>query len=98
MIERLGPATLIEAVLGTGRTHQIRVHMTFSGHPVLGDQTYGKKTSVMLKSGLKLTFPRQMLHARSLAFRHPRTGVEMEFSAPPPLDMEDAIRALRSSL
>ncbi len=98
VIERLGPATLIEAILGTGRTHQIRVHMTFSGHPVLGDQTYGKKTSVMLKNGLKLTFPRQMLHARSLAFRHPRTGVEMEFLAPPPRDMEDAISSLRGSL
>jgi len=86
-------ATLIEAKLGTGRTHQIRVHFAAIGHPVLGDTTYGRKTSVALQHGL-VTFPRQMLHAELLGFIHPVTGSYIEFSSPMPRDMEECIAKL----
>ncbi|MBI4844376.1 MAG: RluA family pseudouridine synthase, partial [Nitrospirae bacterium] len=63
-------ASLIKARIITGRTHQIRVHFAASGHPVLGDKTYGKKTS--LRTGQRfITFPRQMLHAYCMKFKHP---------------------------
>ncbi|MBF0558220.1 MAG: RluA family pseudouridine synthase [Nitrospirae bacterium] len=90
---RFGIATLIEAKLGTGRTHQIRVHFAAIGHPVLGDTTYGKKTSVEVKQNL-VHFPRQMLHAELLGFTHPGTGQYMEFSSPLPSDMEECIAKL----
>ncbi|MDI6728635.1 MAG: RluA family pseudouridine synthase, partial [Thermodesulfovibrionales bacterium] len=70
VIERFGAATLIEAKLGTGRTHQIRVHFSAIGHPVLGDKTYGKKTTIEINRK-KIVFPRQMLHAETLGFIHP---------------------------
>jgi 23S rRNA pseudouridine1911/1915/1917 synthase len=89
VIKRFGSATLIEAKLGTGRTHQIRVHFSAIGHPVLGDKTYGKK--VELK---KIIFPRQMLHAETLGFIHPATREYLEFSSPLPEDMEECIKKL----
>lgn len=96
VLERFGPAaSLVEAVLGTGRTHQIRVHMASIGHPVLGDVTYGRKTSVANK-GNKVEFARQMLHARTLAFTHPRTGERLEYSSDIPADMQAAIEALKA--
>ncbi len=97
VISRFGTATLIEAKLGTGRTHQIRVHFAAIGHPVLGDSTYGKKTSVDLKHG-RITFPRQMLHAELLGFSHPVTGHYIEFSSPLPADMEDCLGKLSISV
>ncbi|MDA8079170.1 MAG: RluA family pseudouridine synthase [Nitrospiraceae bacterium] len=93
-LERYPSATLVEAVLGTGRTHQIRVHFASIGHPVLGDETYGRKMTVELGTG-KVRFSRQMLHAEVLGFVHPATGRYMEFSSKPPADMEEAIAALR---
>jgi 23S rRNA pseudouridine1911/1915/1917 synthase len=96
VIERLADATLIEAKLGTGRTHQIRVHFASIGHPVLGDKTYGKKT--ILDSGnLKITFPRQMLHAELLGFTHPVTGEYMEFRTEMPQDMTGLIALLKNT-
>jgi 23S rRNA pseudouridine1911/1915/1917 synthase len=92
-VQRLDKATLIEARLGTGRTHQIRVHFTAIGHPLLGDTTYGKKTSFETKTG-KMTIHRQMLHAETLGFTHPHTGEFMEFSSPLPDDMKECIRKL----
>lgn len=86
VLERFGNATLIEARLGTGRTHQIRVHFASTGHPVLGDKTYGKKT---------ISFPRQMLHAELLGFTHPVTREYLEFSAPVPEDMAQKIKELQ---
>ncbi len=86
VLERFGNATLIEARLGTGRTHQIRVHFASTGHPVLGDRTYGKKT---------ISFPRQMLHAELLGFTHPVTREYLEFSAPVPEDMAQKIKELQ---
>jgi 23S rRNA pseudouridine1911/1915/1917 synthase len=94
VIERFGVATLIEAKLGTGRTHQIRVHFASIGHPVLGDLTYGKKTQV--ESGRKkIVFPRQMLHAELLGFTHPANGRYMKFTSGLPEDMRQIIEALR---
>ena len=74
-LERLRGATLIEARLTTGRTHQIRVHMASIGHPVLGDPVYGPKRSPYPVEG------GQLLHAFRLGFVHPRTGEEMLFEA-----------------
>ena len=76
-LERLRGATLIEARLTTGRTHQIRVHMASIGHPVLGDPVYGPKKSPYPVTG------GQLLHAFRLGFVHPRTGEEMLFEAEP---------------
>ncbi|MDA8083018.1 MAG: RluA family pseudouridine synthase [Nitrospiraceae bacterium] len=95
VVERYPGATLIEAKLGTGRTHQIRVHFSSVGHPVLGDTTYGKKTALMVR-GRKVLFPRQMLHAEVLGFTHPITGAYMEFRREMPEDMREAIRQLRT--
>jgi len=94
VISRFGNATLIEAKLGTGRTHQIRVHFSAIGHPVLGDRTYGKKVEVEVKTKEKISFPRQMLHAETLGFIHPVTREYMEFSSPVPDDMETCIDKL----
>jgi 23S rRNA pseudouridine1911/1915/1917 synthase len=76
--------SLVECILHSGRTHQIRVHLHHLGHPVLGDKLYGGK-----RAG---DYPRQMLHAWKLAFRHPRSGDEMSFEAPVPRDFADAMR------
>ncbi|HBR21549.1 MAG TPA: RNA pseudouridine synthase [Nitrospiraceae bacterium] len=95
VIERFRRASLIEAKLRTGRTHQIRVHFSSIGHPVLGDCTYGKKIEIETKERGKLTFPRQMLHAESLGFIHPVTGEYLEFHSPMPDDMEERIKQLR---
>lgn len=78
VLARMGQFTLVEAVLETGRTHQIRVHMAYIKHPVAGDTVYGPDTP-------KLGLAGQALHAYRLRLEHPRTGKEMEFYAPPPL-------------
>ena len=106
VLERLGHFTLIEAKLDTGRTHQIRVHCSFIGHPVVGDPTYGGlKRSVpgslgklreqelaRLIDGLR----GQALHAASLSFDHPTTHERMAFEAPIPPDMDALITWLRT--
>lgn len=97
VIARFDAATLIEAKLGTGRTHQIRVHFSAIGHPVLGDKTYGKKVEVEVKvegKRKKIIFPRQMLHAETLGFIHPATKEYLEFSSPLPEDIEECIKKL----
>ncbi|HEX4640262.1 MAG TPA: RluA family pseudouridine synthase [Chthoniobacterales bacterium] len=78
--------SLVECILHSGRTHQIRVHLHHLGHPVLGDKLYGGK-----RAG---DYPRQMLHAWKLAFRHPRSGAEMSFEAPVPSDFAAAMRQI----
>ena len=95
VIERFPDAALIEAKLGTGRTHQIRVHFASIGHPVLGDRTYGSKTSLD-RGRSKIIFPRQMLHAGLLGFVHPITREHLEFISPLPDDMKEKIRELRN--
>lgn len=89
-------ASLVLVRLGTGRTHQIRVHFASIGHPVLGDQTYGRKTHLEIR-GQKLPLPRQMLHARLLGFTHPVTGEKLEFESKLPKDMEEALEKLRAA-
>jgi len=96
VLKRFGHATFIEVKLGTGRTHQIRVHFASIGHPVLGDRTYGKKTEIRVKGKKTISFPRQMLHAESLGFVHPLTGKYLEFSSPMPEDMAERLRELLS--
>ena len=95
-------ACLVECRLETGRTHQIRVHMAHIGHPVIGDPDYGKafRTKVnRLPEPLRTAvagFPRQALHARLLAFRHPRTHMIMRFEAPMPTDMAAMVNEFRA--
>jgi 23S rRNA pseudouridine1911/1915/1917 synthase len=94
VLERLKGSTLIEAVLYTGRTHQVRVHFQFLGHPLLGDKVYGNRQNAQLESLTGYRAPRQMLHAFQLSFMHPRTGKKMRFEAPRPADFLDALSAL----
>ena len=98
VLERLRGATLVEAVLHTGRTHQIRVHFQFLGFPLVGDATYGNRQNQRLADLTGYTAPRQMLHAGRLAFIHPRTGKRLSFEAPWPEDFLDALAALRGCI
>jgi len=79
VLERLNAATFVEAQLHTGRTHQIRVHFQFLGHPLVGDETYGARQNKKLTELTGYEPPRVMLHARELSFVHPRTEREMSF-------------------
>jgi 23S rRNA pseudouridine1911/1915/1917 synthase len=94
-------ACLDECWLETGRTHQIRVHMTHAGHGLVGDPTYGGRRKLAVKNlsekGVQAVrdFPRQALHAAVLGFVHPVTGEELRFESPLPQDMQDLIAALR---
>ena len=88
VLERLGNFSHIEARLETGRTHQIRVHMAYIKHPLLGDTVYGPAKN---QAGAK----RQMLHARLLGFVHPRTGKYMEFESSLPEDFQQVLEKLR---
>jgi 23S rRNA pseudouridine1911/1915/1917 synthase len=86
--ERFDRATLLDVIIDTGRTHQIRVHLAFIGHPVVGDRVYGS-------AGNQFGAPRQMLHASRLGFALP-DGEYTEFQAPLPEDMAAVLEALRS--
>lgn len=98
-----GTAALIECWLETGRTHQIRVHMTHAGHSLIGDPTYGGKRKLAAKAlspaaiAAVQSFPRQALHAAVLGFIHPVSGEAMRFEAPLPDDMDNLIAALRGN-
>lgn len=99
-----GPVTLVEARLHTGRTHQIRVHMSYIGHPVVGDPTYGGKRWKAELAALDpearrliAALPGQALHAYYLAFNHPRTAERMEFTADPPAQMRAVMEYLRAA-
>jgi 23S rRNA pseudouridine1911/1915/1917 synthase len=100
VIRDFGGASLVECWLETGRTHQIRVHMAYAGHGLLGDQTYGGKRKLAPKqfgqaaADLGNGFSRQALHAATLGFDHPVTGQRLEFDAPLPDDMAGLIAAL----
>ena len=95
VLERLNSATFVEAQLHTGRTHQIRVHFQFLGHPLVGDMTYGARQNKKLTELIGYAPPRVLLHARELSFIHPRTGKEMSFEAPLPEDFREALKYLR---
>jgi 23S rRNA pseudouridine1911/1915/1917 synthase len=83
-------AALVRCKLETGRTHQIRVHLTHIGYPIIGDPVYGGRGKV-------IAFPRQALHAANLTLIHPETGEEMEFSSPIPQDMQELLIKLRGA-
>lgn len=105
VLERFGYVTKVKCVLETGRTHQIRVHMQYKGHPLFNDERYGGDR--ILKGNPSSTYrrfvencfeicPRQALHARTLGFVHPETGKEMFFEAPVPPDIEDLLEKWRN--
>ena len=88
VVERFATSTLVDCALKTGRTHQIRVHMNYIGHPVIGDPLYGKGNRKLYDDG-------QLLFAYKIHFIHPKTKKEMEFSVPLPkyfLDILDSLR------
>ena len=89
VLERFGNYTYVSCRLETGRTHQIRVHMTSIGHPLVGDPKYTAKKNPFAIVG-------QALHSLSLSLTHPRTGTEMTFTAPLPADMEEILHTLHS--
>ncbi len=95
-----GAASLIECRLETGRTHQIRVHMTHIGHPLLGDPLYGNQSQSRIRNlpaeaqGLMKTFQRQALHAKTLGFIHPITKENLSFSSELSRDLKDLIISL----
>lgn len=96
-------AALLECWLETGRTHQIRVHMAYAGHALIGDATYGGRR-VLSRRALgdaaaqtANAFPRQALHAATLGFVHPVTGAAMSFEAPFPSDMRHLVAQLRTA-
>ncbi len=105
VLERLGYVTLVECVLETGRTHQIRVHMKHIGHTLFNDERYGgneilkgthfSKYKQFVNNSFE-TCPRQALHAMTLGFVHPRTGEEMFFTSPLPEDMTNLIDKWRN--
>ena len=86
-VKKFKDYTLVELDLKTGRTHQIRVHLSYIGYPIVGDRTYSRKKDDLGAS-------RQMLHASRLGFNHPITGKYMEFKAEMPGDMEKVLEAL----
>ncbi|VDG97428.1 Ribosomal large subunit pseudouridine synthase D [Lysinibacillus sphaericus] len=88
VLERFGEFTLVECRLETGRTHQIRVHMKYIGHPLAGDPKYGPKRTI--------DFDGQVLHAGTLGFVHPVTEEYMEFKAPLPEDFEQLLSEMKS--
>ncbi len=95
VLERLEAATLVEVSTLTGRTHQIRVHFQFIGHPVLGDATYGNRQTKRVTELTGYQPPRLMLHASRLTCAHPLTREPLSIEAPWPQEFREAIRALR---
>ena len=95
LVEDLGRASRFEAALETGRTHQVRVHFTAMGCPLLGDATYGRSPRDEDLRAIGKQLGRQALHARTLGFHHPKNGQWMEFESVPPEDFMAALAALR---
>lgn len=93
VLERYGACTLVECKLETGRTHQIRVHMDYIGHPLLGDPKYGTDRKGRVRGNFAIKG--QALHSMSLELTHPATGKRMKFQAPMPEDMLQLIEKLR---
>lgn len=90
-VDSFEDASLLRVRIETGRTHQIRVHLAHIGHPVIGDPDYGRARGRILP----VPVHRQLLHAETLSFQHPRTGLKLEFHAPLPADFRAALTALR---
>jgi 23S rRNA pseudouridine1911/1915/1917 synthase len=93
VLERLDGVDLVEVRLETGRTHQIRVHLSSIGHPVVGDRTYGADPRLAHRAGLERPF----LHAWRLGFWHPVSGERVELSEELPAELQAALARLRGS-
>ncbi|NBW75541.1 MAG: RluA family pseudouridine synthase [Sphingomonadaceae bacterium] len=96
LVEALGLASLVECQLETGRTHQVRVHMSSIGHPLLGDPVYGRNPQRLRPILTQLHFARQALHAAELGFIHPVTGEALSFASALPADMAGLLVELRN--
>ena len=96
VLERFAASAYVACTLETGRTHQIRVHLAETGTPVLGDPLYGKPPKDAALRTIAEVLGHQALHARLLGFVHPTTGAKLSFEAPPPLDFQRALDALRA--
>jgi 23S rRNA pseudouridine1911/1915/1917 synthase len=94
VLRPLRESALVECRLETGRTHQVRVHMTSLGHPLLGDPAYGRTKSVHRELLKRLHFERQALHAAELGFIHPVTEEALSFKSAVPSDMQELLSAL----
>ena len=94
VLERFGKYTLVKAILETGRTHQIRVHMAYKKHPLAGDELYGPRKQSDKIEGIKVTG--QLLHAGTLGFVHPSSGEYMEFHSDLPEVFETVLQKLRN--
>tara|TARA_B110001454_G_scaffold139599_2_gene129665 strand:+ start:1660 stop:2619 length:960 start_codon:yes stop_codon:yes gene_type:complete len=95
-VEALKGAALVECRLETGRTHQVRVHMSHLGHPLIGDQVYGRAGRMKFGHGAtKQSFARQALHAAALGFIHPITKERLAFESALPADMQELLSQLR---
>lgn len=99
VVNRFANHTHVKAILETGRTHQIRVHLSYIGHPLIGDPLYGgsvrfpKNASQNIKESLK-KFNRQALHSKKLTLSHPRSGESLTWKVDPPMDMLDLLQTL----
>jgi 23S rRNA pseudouridine1911/1915/1917 synthase len=97
-VERLGDVSLVRVAIGTGRTHQIRVHLSERGHPIVGDALYGGvRRRVTQKMSVVGTLDRPFLHAARLEFAHPRDGRRLAFEAPLPEDLARVVDTLRAA-
>ena len=105
VLESFGYVSVVQCILETGRTHQIRVHMRHIGHPLFNDARYGG--DIILKGTTFAKYrqfvencfsicPRQALHAKTLGFVHPRTGIQMDFDSDIPADMQTLINKWRA--
>jgi 23S rRNA pseudouridine1911/1915/1917 synthase len=94
LVRSLREAALVECRLETGRTHQVRVHMTSLGHPLIGDPVYGRTRNAHRELLKKLGFARQALHAAELGFNHPVTREALSFKSDVPSDMQELLSAL----
>lgn len=90
VLDRFDDYTLVECELETGRTHQIRVHMEYIEHPLVGDPKYGPKQTI--------PFGGQVLHARTIGFIHPSTEEYMEFTVEPPADFQELVKKIRNDV
>ncbi len=98
--EKIPTFSLVECKLETGRTHQIRVHLSYKGNNILGDKKYKKKFKTFVNIDIKLqeritSLNRQFLHAKSIGFNHPKNNERLEFTSKLPLDLEEILKKLR---
>lgn len=94
VLQRFPRFTLLQALPRTGRTHQIRVHLSALGHPVVGDVLYGAPARIRLPHGERKTLARTFLHASALTFEHPRTGLSVSFEARLPAELREFLELI----